>query len=117
MHLAQAAAEQRGDRIVVLVLFGLGGLRFVAAGQIGQAAHQQIERPGPGVALVADETLRDRQRVARAVRIDAHHLAQQRRDVGKALLGQIATHLGLGMRAGGDPAEHLQDRDVADDHR
>ena len=83
MHLAKATPEQRGDRAVVLVLLGVGRLRLLGSrGEIRQAAHQQIQRPCPGVTLVANETLRDRQSVPLAVRIDAHDLSQQRCDVG-----------------------------------
>ena len=77
MHLTQAAPEQGGDRTVILVLFSLGRLRFFGSGgQIRQTAHQQIQRPGPGVALVANETLSDRKCMTLAIGIDAHDLTE-----------------------------------------
>ena len=53
-----------GDRAVILVLCRLrspGSAWVPAVGR--QAAHQQVQRPAPGVALVTHEALRDRQRM------------------------------------------------------
>ena len=68
VHLAEATAEQGGDRAVVLVLLGFGRLGLLGSRcQVRQAAHQQVQRPRPGIALVANETLCDRQRMAFAI--------------------------------------------------
>ena len=78
-------------------------------------ARQEVERPAPAVALVAHEALRQTERVRRAVGIDADQLAEQRRGVGEAALGEIAGHLALGMDARQHPPDDLQHELVADD--
>src|SRR5208283_5749284 len=76
-----------------------------------------VERPLPCVALVAYETLCDYERLGRPVAIHAHHLAEQRRAIGIAVLGEIPGHFGLRMPSGLDPPNDLHDRDLAEDQR
>ena len=117
MHFAQALADGGGevlailDDVVARVRVGIAGAELV------DGARQEIERPGPGVALIAHEALRHRERVPRSLAIDAHDFAEMRRRVGKRLLGQVAAHFRLGMLAAGNAPEHLEHHRVADDQR
>src|SRR6185295_17322654 len=76
-----------------------------------------IQRPGPCVTLVAHERLRDRERVSLALTGYPNDLAEQGGRMREAMRRQIATHLGLGMRAWRDLAEYLQHHGVVDDER
>ena len=101
MHFAKATPEQSGDRAVVLVLLGVSCLRFLGSRcQIRQAAHHQIQRPCPGITLVANETLGDCQSVPLTVRITAHDFSQEWCDIAETLLGEVTAHLRLGVRTG-----------------
>ena len=77
-----------------------------------------VERPGPGIALVADEGLR--RSPARAV---AHRRTTRTTSpssggvLREAVFGQIAAHLGFGMRARRRRGGKLEHRRVADDQR
>ena len=117
MHGAELPADHRGQGVIVLDIvaarFG-GGL---AARRGVKGAVDLIEGPGPGIALVAHESLRDGQRMALPVGPDAADLAQKRRRIGKIVRREIAAHLGLGMLASRDVAEDLQHHRVVDDQR
>ncbi len=80
-------------------------------------ARELVEHPRPGVALVAHETLGDRQRKGGAVRAHAHDFSEQRRRMGKTRRGEIAAHLRLGMLAGRHAPEQLEHNGIADDQR
>ena len=60
---------------------GLGRLDFLARAFMDQHVIQQAlelaERPGPGIALVAHEGLRHRERALRAVLADMHDIAKE----------------------------------------
>ena len=66
-------------RLVVLDLVGACSSGLVTWRRSSTARSNWFERPGPAVALVADEALRDGERMTLALLVDAHHLAEQRR--------------------------------------
>ena len=117
MQLAKALPDHRseplisGNRLPPTLVVGPGERRGM------DAAPDPVERPLPGIALVVHEPLGDHERLGRAVGIHAHDLAEQRRAVGIAVLGEIPGHFGLRMAPRLDPPEDLQDRDLAEDQR
>ncbi len=117
VHLAQPFSDGAGHDGVAFQ--GFLELLGRAANQqgIGQRALQVVQRPAPGIALIGDVAVRDRQRVHDALRVDALHLAQQRWNVPVAGPRQVAGHLGFGRQARLHAADQLQDDGIAHDDR
>ena len=109
MHFTEPTADRCGDRLAVAqhVEFRLVGREAV------QCARQLIEHPRPGIALIADEAQRDRQRMRRTVLGDLHDVTKKRWRIAEALSGEITAHFGFGMLAGGYPPENLHHHRVA----
>ena len=76
-----------------------------------------VQRPLPGITLVIQEALHHHQGVLLAFPVEATDLAEHRRNVGEALLGQETPHLQLRMHAGENTPQHLDHHLVADDRR
>ena len=117
VHLAQATTEHRAEFLKL-------GERGVAT-VIGRAAtHQGVTNrplqtvlgPFPGIALIAQVALGNHQQRRLAVHPDAADLTQQRCDVGKTQLAQLAGHLQFRMHARREPAQQFQHQLVGDDH-
>ena len=121
VQLAEPLADRGGEHVVCLkkvrrIRSGvLAAERLAGERCLLDHAGQEVERVGPAVALVADEALGQPDGMRRAIVIDAHHLAEQRRGVAEAALGQVARHLGLGMHPRQHAANELQHQRVADD--
>ncbi len=113
----QALADRRREAGIGREDIALRLVLLAGDGKLLHRAGEEIQRPGPGVALVADEVLHQHQRIRRAVGVDAHDLAQQRRRVGEAVLGEVARHLAFGVNARAHAAQDFQHDDIADDER
>jgi hypothetical protein len=89
--------------------------------QRGAAAvtpRQAVEQPAPAVARIGHELVRDRERGQGAVGREVLEGAGQAGRVGKGhALAQVAGDLQLGIDAGDEPAEVLDDERVAEGHR
>jgi hypothetical protein len=100
VHFSEPLADGGCDRSVIREFVGLP-LCFILAGRkIFERAIELIERPGPGVALIADESLYDCERIALAGVRRVNHLTEKRWRVGEAVNGEIAAEFGLRMDAG-----------------
>ena len=77
VHDAELATDRAGEGVIVLDIVVARFRCGLAAREIVERPVELIQRPGPGIALVAHEGLGNGERMATAVRRDACHLAQQ----------------------------------------